>query len=174
LDDLETNLIREQIPLLNIDWKNQQNPYLKEIKALRKSTGLIAFGRTKQRIIDNQKTSKQDKPIMENTHFESSTIHKYVDIWEYVTPKIFEEIKKQDSVEIHLNESIFRLVGNRKSYSFNLEFINAEVSNNISGSAVARDLARVLRDNTEFLKHSKGKRIKINMDSYFVLHIQCI
>jgi len=171
LDDLETILIRKQIPLLNIDWKNAQNPYLKEIRAFRKQTGLIAFGGAKLKTIQKAKTSKRIGNTMEITNYEPSTIHKYEDIWKHLTPEILKGIKEQNSIEFQIGSAIFKLVGNRHSYSFNLEFIDGKISNNISGSAVARDLARVLEVNAEFKRESKGKHLRINLDNQFGLHV---
>ena len=58
----------------------------------------------------------------------------------------------------------FSKVGNRKSYSFSLEMAQGRVSNNISGSAVARDLAGVLTGSSLVMQFLKAGTYKINMD----------
>ncbi len=58
------------------------------------------------------------------------------------------------------------------SYSFNLEFINGIVSNNIDGSAVARDLAKVLENSLEIKKILNLGHFKIRMDKDFCLWIE--
>jgi hypothetical protein len=44
-------------------------------------------------------------------------------------------------------------------------------TNNIGGSAVARDLERILRSNHEFKVITKGKFVKIRLDKNFDLHV---
>ena len=73
---------------------------------------------------------------------------------------------------IQLNSEDFDKVGNRSNYSFNLEFLNGVVSNNIGGSAVARDLAQVLKSSKEINDILKAGHFKINMDRQFCLWIE--
>ena len=77
---------------------------------------------------------------------------------------------KQQSVQ--LNSEDFNKVGNRINYSFNLELLNGVVCNNISGSAVARDLAQVLENSKEIKEILKDGHFKINMDGQFCLWIE--
>ena len=70
-----------------------------------------------------------------------------------------------------LNFEDFALVGNRKSYSFNLEFDDGIVSNNISGSAVARDLAGVLTKSSFIKPVLNNGYFKFQMDKNFNLWI---
>ena len=72
---------------------------------------------------------------------------------------------------IVLNAKDFALVGNRKSYSLNLEFDDGIVSNNISGSAVARDLAEVLSTSSSVKSILKTGYFKFQMDKNFTLSI---
>ncbi|MFW5872230.1 MAG: hypothetical protein ACOCUT_03910, partial [bacterium] len=60
----------------------------------------------------------------------------------------------------------------RTSYSFNLEYLNGVVSNNIDGTAVARDLAKVLEQSNETREVLKTGHFKINMDRQFCLWIE--
>ena len=96
----------------------------------------------------------------------------YLNIWQNALPAISEILGSSDSSgSITLNSKDFALVGNRKSYSFNLEFDDGVVSNNINDSAVKRDLA------TELSKSSSVKSIletgyfKFQMDKNFNLWI---
>ncbi len=73
---------------------------------------------------------------------------------------------------IQLNSEDFTNVGNRKIYSFNLEFVNGKVSNNIDGSAVARDLAKVLERSDKIKEILEIGHYKINMDKQFCLFIE--
>ena len=72
---------------------------------------------------------------------------------------------------IVLNAKDFALVGNRKSYSFNLEYDDGVVSNNISGSAVARDLAAELSNSSSVKYILKTGYFKFRMDNNFTLWI---
>jgi hypothetical protein len=174
IDALETQLIHKIVPVLNIDRKNPENPYKAMISDMRKHTGLFAYKLTdsnkmppKENVIPTKKTTI----IKTNTFVYGETIHKYEDIWRQVSDKIISTIKVGQNQEISLGANAFRTVGNRKSYSFSLEFNNAQVSNNTDGSAVARDLARVLQTKHTFKEASKGKRVILKLDREFVLHI---
>lgn len=67
---------------------------------------------------------------------------------------------------------VFKDVGNRESYSFNLQLANGHATNNIKGSAVARDLAFTIANSLEAKKLLYNKDVKINMDNTFRLHIR--
>ncbi|WP_428236539.1 hypothetical protein [Gracilimonas sp.] len=62
-------------------------------------------------------------------------------------------------------------MGNRKDYSFNIQFKGPDVANNLSGSAVARDLANVILNDTEMRSLLNGGSYKIRMDKDFVLQV---
>jgi len=66
----------------------------------------------------------------------------------------------------------FEKVGIRKSYSFNLEFLNGALANNISGSAVARDLARVLENDVELKKILNSGYYKFSMGKDYVFNFK--
>ena len=96
----------------------------------------------------------------------------YLNIWQNALPAISEILGSSDSSgSITLNSKDFALVGNRKSYSFNLEFDDGIVSNNISGSAVARDLAGVLTKSSFIKPVLNNGYFKFQMDKNFNLWI---
>ena len=97
---------------------------------------------------------------------------KYSNIWRNQLLTISEILSSSESSgSIVLNAKDFALVGNRKSYSFNLEFDNGVVSNNISGSAVARDLAAELSNSSSVKSILKTGYFKFRMDNNFTLWI---
>ena len=97
---------------------------------------------------------------------------KYSNIWRNALPKISEILGSSGSSgSIALNSEDFALVGNRKSYSFNLEFDDGIVSNNIRCSAVARDLAGVLTRSSIIKPVLNSGYFKFKMDKNFTLWI---
>jgi hypothetical protein len=97
---------------------------------------------------------------------------KYSIIWQNTLPEISKILgNPKSSGSIALNSEDFALVGNRKSYSINLEFENGVVSNNISGSAVARDLAFVLTRSSIIKPVLNNGYFKFKMDKDFILWI---
>jgi len=97
---------------------------------------------------------------------------KYSNIWRNQLLTISEILDSSESSgSIVLNAKDFALVGNRKSYSLNLEFDDGIVSNNISGSAVARDLAAVLSTSSSVKSILKTGCFKFQMDKNFTLSI---
>jgi len=173
IDKLETELIREAKPLLNIDSKNPDNPFSNIIKASRKACAdeanqTIVTKDTTLNQINNQISTF--KPKLMNS---GQTVHKYEDIFKNAMPLIEKAIDESTSrrISIQLSRDDFKKVGNRQSYSFNLEFSNGVVANGIGGSAVARDLARVLEQSTSIIQKLKGKHMKFNLDKGFTLWI---
>ena len=97
---------------------------------------------------------------------------KYSNIWQNALPTISEILgSSESSGSITLNSKDFALVGNRKSYSFNLEFDDGVVSNNISDSAVKRDLAAELSNSSSVKSILKTGYFKFRMDNNFTLWI---
>ncbi len=100
---------------------------------------------------------------------------KYSNIWRNTLPAISEILDSSESLEsIALSSKDFALAGNRKSYSFNLEIDNGIVSNNISGSAVARDLAAELSNSSSMKSILKTGYFKFRMDNNFTLWVSRI
>lgn len=99
--------------------------------------------------------------------------NKYIQIWEDVLPKILSRLKEgNQNADIDMSEDEFVAVGNRKSYGFRLQTDNGEVTNNIGGSAVARDLYGVLSANPSFMELAEGRRIVFTMGVKFKLRIE--
>ena len=100
---------------------------------------------------------------------------KYSNIWRNALPTISEILgSSAPSGSITLNFEDFALEGNRQSYSFNLEFCDGNVSNNISGSAVARDLAAVLTSSSKIKSAIQDGVFKFRMDNNFTLWVSRI
>jgi hypothetical protein len=100
---------------------------------------------------------------------------KYSNIWRNELTTISEILSSSaSSGSITLNFEDFALVGNRQSYSFNLEFDDGVVSNNISGSAVARDLAAELSNSSSIKFILKTGYFKFQMDNNFTLWVSLI
>jgi hypothetical protein len=167
IDDLETLLINHIVPILNIDRKNTVNIHFSSIRLLRKKLSEIAYA---NHGIERSNPIKEKLPKVSVVKRKDSNI-KYEDIWESAKDSIIGAIKNNKELNLQLDKDDFAKVGNRKSYSFNLEFINGKVSNNIGGSAVARDLARVLANNVEFKKLAIGKELKFKMGKDFTFQM---
>ena len=100
---------------------------------------------------------------------------KYSNIWRNQLLTISEILgSSESSGSIALNAKDFALVGNRKSYSFNLEFDDGVVSNSIGGSAVARDLAAELSNSSSIKSILKTGYFKFQMDNNFTLWVSLI
>lgn len=170
IDALETKIIHNLIPPLNIDYKNPGNPFTSIIKNYRKSCATIAirnsgFIRKKSDIkSDNSKSSKYSS--------DSKGTRLYEGIWRNMNPRILEFLmSNKKEISIQLDSGKFENAGNRKSYSFNLEFTSGKVGNNIGGSAVARDLASVLENLSSISPILKEGKFKFRLDSGFCLFI---
>jgi len=102
-----------------------------------------------------------------------SSSGKFFDLWLKQRSTIKDKLEIAATKQsIQLNPEEFKKVGNRVSYSFNLEFIDGIVVNNVDGTAVARDLAKVLENSTDIKELLKEGHYKINMDRRFCLWIQ--
>jgi len=169
LNSLETEIIRTLAPPLNIQ-KNTGNPFITDLKKLRKNCASIAHSENNYlKDASNTAHRKVKSTLRNNT---GKIMGKYSDYWQYQLPIIRKKLKSSHSPQqIHLDKRTFEQLGNRKKYAFNLEFSGVEVVNNIGGSAVARDLAKVLKDDSNTRKTLMGGRFKINMDKEYVLWI---
>lgn len=167
IENLETELINKIVPILNIS-KNPKSSFRKILLQKRKICALIAAKEqiNEQVIIKSniEKPSKQN--IMSNSG-------KYIHLWtkkrEAIKCCLVSQINRKS---IQLNSEEFKIVGNRKNYIFNLTYINGVISNNISRSAVARDLATVLDKSDEIKTILKNGNFKINMDKNYCLWIE--
>lgn len=99
--------------------------------------------------------------------------NKYISIWEETLPEILVAIENgKQNFSIDMIEDDFKAVGNRKSYRFRLQTENGVVTNNIDGTAVARDLYDVLYASSSFMKLAKGKRIVLKMGVEYKLIVE--
>lgn len=105
-------------------------------------------------------------------------VHLYVNLWKKYLPVIRILLKKSATEEqqLGLNRSEFEATGSRDKagYFFNLELSNLKGANDISGSAVARDLKDVLIQSSNIKEILRGGHYKLNLDSSFTLHIRKI
>ncbi|WP_316828598.1 hypothetical protein [Pedobacter miscanthi] len=96
----------------------------------------------------------------------------YFPIWKKRLGDILDLSEHYSSASsIQLSQSHFDEVGNRRDYSFNLILVNGQAVNDISGSAVARDLASVIAENTDAMARLRNRTIRINMNQHFTLNI---
>lgn len=181
IDSLETELIRDLIPILNVDRKNPTNLWMPKILALRKETGILAYDgnpsfqpkpEPKPKLAPKPKSKiKPQNTLNIMSEIDTTNVHKYEHIWQQLVPKIREAVISGTPFEVNLGRTAFDKVGKRKSYSFRLELNNGFPVNNISGTAVARDLARVLEGNALFVDAAKGKHVLLRLDSKFTFKV---
>lgn len=166
---LEAELINTLVPVLNIS-KNPKSSFRKFLQQLRKECAKIAL--SNNRYIKIKTTEKKKKNKSKNTNI-MATSGKYINLWTRQRESIKEILRNSHlNKSLKLNAEDFKAVGQRKSYSFNLEFENGKVNNNIGGSAVARDLAQVLESSNE-IKNILGEgHFKINMNKEFCLKVE--
>ncbi len=100
----------------------------------------------------------------------------YQALWEKYRPVIISKLKLAvtEPQEYQLSKHEFEAIGNRTSagYSFNLEIVNGNLSNNIDGTAVARDLYEVLKSSATAKELMHNNHIKISLGKDFKLRIQ--
>lgn len=77
---------------------------------------------------------------------------------------------------LQLQKYEFEVSGNRKDsgYTFTLEIVNGLVVNNISGSAVARDLYDILKGSEKVKSMLKETNFKITLGRDYLLKIKVI
>ena len=101
---------------------------------------------------------------------------KYLTTWKRYIPVIRLHLKRSLSEEqsFKLNITDFESAGDRgkSGYTFNLTMENGRVTNNISGSAVARDLFEALKADEAIKAMISDKNVKISVGKSFVLSIK--
>jgi len=101
---------------------------------------------------------------------------KYLTTWRRYIPVIRLHLKKSFNEEqsFKLNITDFESAGDRgkSGYTFSLTMENGKVTNNISGSAVARDLYEALKTDEASKALLQDKSIKISVGKSFVLSIK--
>ena len=107
------------------------------------------------------------------THMEE---RKYLTIWKKYFPVIRLHLKKSlnEDQNFKLNITDFESAGDRgkSGYTFNLMIENGKVTNNISGSAIARDLYEVLKADETVKAFLQDRNVKISVGKSFVLSIK--
>jgi hypothetical protein len=101
---------------------------------------------------------------------------KYLTTWKRYLPVIRLHLKRSlnEEQQFKLNITDFESAGDRgkSSYTFNLMMENGKVTNNISGSAVARDLFEALKTDDTIKAMLQDKAIKISVGKSFILTIK--
>lgn len=99
----------------------------------------------------------------------------YYPLWLRYLPVIRLQMKNavNGSKEIKMPKREFEVYGKRKvsDYILNLEISNGKVSNNIKGSAVARDLFDVLNSDDSCRALLADKNYKFDLGKEFILRI---
>ncbi|AMR32028.1 hypothetical protein A0256_11655 [Mucilaginibacter sp. PAMC 26640] len=101
---------------------------------------------------------------------------KYLTTWKRYIPVIRLHLKKSLTEEqsFKLNITDFESAGDRgkSGYTFNLTLENGKVTNNISGSAVARDLFEALKADDAIKAFLQERAVKISVGKSFLLSIK--
>jgi hypothetical protein len=101
---------------------------------------------------------------------------KYLMTWKRYLPVIRLHLKKSlvEEQNFKLNITDFESAGDRgkSGYTFNITMENGRVTNNISGSAVARDLYEALKSDETIKAMLMDKNIKISVGKSFLLSIK--
>src|SRR3954471_2455912 len=101
---------------------------------------------------------------------------KYLQTWKKYIPVIRLYLKKSlvEDQQFKLNITDFESAGDRgkSGYTFNITMENGKVVNNISGSAVARDLYELLKTDEVIKGILSDKNVKISVGKSFLLSIK--
>lgn len=105
-------------------------------------------------------------------------VNLYYPLWKRYLPVFAIQLKKAitEEQEINFTKSDLHSLGNRNKadYGFSLEIENGKVKNNISGSAVARDLYDVLMSDAKVKELLQGKHFKFSLGKAYILKIASI
>ena len=100
----------------------------------------------------------------------------YLQTWKKYLPVIRLHLKRSlnEDQSFKLNITDFESAGDRgkSGYTFNLQMENGKPINNISGSAVARDLYEALKADEATKAILQGKSVKISVGKSFMLNIK--
>jgi len=101
---------------------------------------------------------------------------KYLTTWKRYMPVIRLHLKKSlnEDQQFKLNITDFESAGDRgkSGYTFNITMENGKVTNNISGSAVARDLYEAIKGDEAVIALLHDKNVKISVGKSFMLTIK--
>lgn len=164
IEVLESLLIRFVEPVLNLT-NEFNNPYKPLIQKLRKEKGERAFLSESRETIRENDILEKPKLVDRSIFSTSRSKNKYVSIWEHYLPQIQKGIH-EGKLSMLLDKAAFFKAGERRSYSFLIKFKDNRVINNIGGSAVARDLVKVLEE-----KHVHVGNKVIRMGKDFILEL---
>ncbi|HEY0245828.1 MAG TPA: hypothetical protein VGC01_09715 [Mucilaginibacter sp.] len=102
----------------------------------------------------------------------------YLATWKKYIPVIRLHLKKSltEDQSFKLNITDFESAGDRgkSGYTFNIQMENGKVTNNISGSAVARDLYEALKSDETIKAMLQDKSVKISVGKTFMLSIKTV
>jgi hypothetical protein len=108
-----------------------------------------------------------------STHMEQ---RQYLTTWKRYLPVIRLHLKRSlvEEQQFKLNITDFESAGDRgkSGYTFNIQMENGKVINNISGSAVARDLYELLKSDDAIKAMLQDKSVKIRVGKSFTLSIK--
>ena len=100
----------------------------------------------------------------------------YLTTWKKYIPVIRLHLKRSlnEDQSFKLNITDFESAGDRgkSGYSFNIALENGKPTNNISGSAVARDLYEALKSDETIKAMLQDKSVKISVGKTFILSIK--
>lgn len=158
-DSIESVLIQNLNPPLNLD-KNHNvinSEFRNHLAKLR-----------------NNKPKRHYSSIMEINNQRNPGKELYIEIWRKYLHIILSAIKCKHKI-MSLDRSLFESEGNRKNsgYSFRLDIVNGIVPRK-NGSAVARDLKKVLDESSDFKRLADEKNITIRLNSNFEMIVQVI
>jgi hypothetical protein len=99
----------------------------------------------------------------------------YTPIWNKALPEILQILlSPPHNGSMQFSPDNFNDVGGRKVYTFRLDIVKGAPSNNLSGSAVARDLADVFLSDERTRALADRTRILLRMDKYFTFHASIV
>jgi hypothetical protein len=114
--------------------------------------------------------------LVNNLRIKIMEERKYLQTWKKYIPVIRLYLKKSltEDQQFKLNITDFESAGDRgkSGYTFNLQMENGKVTNNISGSAVARDLFELLKADDIIKAFLQEKSVKISVGKSFMLTIK--
>lgn len=103
---------------------------------------------------------------------------KYLATWKRYLPVIRLHLKKSlvEDQSFKLNITDFESAGDRgkSGYTFNITMENGRVTNNISGSAIARDLFELLKADEAIKAMLMDKNVKISVGKSFLFSIKTV
>ncbi|MGN8068440.1 hypothetical protein [Mucilaginibacter sp. SG564] len=101
---------------------------------------------------------------------------KFLSTWQRYMPVIRLHLKKSlnEDQQFKLNITDFESAGGRSKtgYTFNISMENGKVTNNISGSPIARDLYEAIKTDEGVKALLQDKNVKISVGKSFMLSIK--